>query len=144
MDLVEKKTEVIDDAELFGTPLTAEDLVTEYSLQMAVQEPRYGGGRFVVMFGNACCGFYEMFDAMTDGGDNCQHIENMTLGTPWYPVGYGNTIVEAMNAAVARTNTLTLRERGEGLRLVHNSPGEFKGDEQFTPMEPLVIDPANL
>jgi hypothetical protein len=106
---------------------------------MIAFEPRYQPDTVVVIFGSATVEFAKMVNAMTDGGGACQHIENMLYGTPWYPFGAGETVLEATEKALTRLNTLAAKDREEGLRLFYNSAFDFKDDNKD--MAPLVVFP---
>lgn len=97
------------------------------SLQLIIIEPRYTTANFAAGFGQCGEHFAQVFDQLTSG-DSCYAGVSELFNVPWYPIGYGDTVNEAIEEAIDRINTIDPKYKREALALVHNFSGSWKLD----------------
>lgn len=108
------------------------------SKQLIVIEPRYTTWKFVAAFGSCAGDFADIVDALTSGDSEYARVTPL-FDTPWYPIGYGDTIVEAIEAAIDRINTIEPKFKREALALVHNSTSIRWDHQSREKTVPLVL-----
>ncbi len=115
--------------------ITEVDLI-ENGMQLIVIQPRYSNSKFVAVFGSTSSLFPPMVDALTSGDFDYSRVDSLFTGTPWYPYGEGETIAEAIEAAIDRINTIEPKYKREALALVHNSNSLWLQQDliQFPPL----------
>lgn len=131
MGIEQKKTRFITETDLVGGPMG--------TFQLIVIEPRYTDAKFVAVFGSSQDPFAEMVDSLTAGGSEWTRVGPLFDGTSWYPIGYGDTITEAIEAAIDRINTIDPKYKREALALVHNSYSQWNGRHSGVMTVPLTL-----
>jgi hypothetical protein len=118
--------------------ITEDDIIHGWNMQLIVISPRYTNSKYAAVFGAFQSTFAEMVDALTCGDQDYACVDSLFTGTPWYPYGEGETVAEAIEAAIDRINTIDPKYKREALALTHNSHSLWTRDMREV-IPPLVL-----